>query len=115
MIQAFARFVIFINVEHCLFDAFFFEVDKAFRTDSFTNSFSCFVGVNADYVELADGILVYKVAMDLGPTKACDFAVVNTQEETLLIKPRFLHSVLEIFHDPITLVRVVGKDEIVEF
>ena len=98
-----------------MLDALFFEVDQAFCADSFADSFACFVGVNADDIELTNGVLVNKVAMDFGPAEACDFAVVNTEEESLWIKPRFMHSVFEIFHDPITLVRVVRKDEVVQF
>jgi hypothetical protein len=71
-----------------LLDALFFEVDKAFCADSFADSFACFIGVNADDIELTDGVLVYKVTMDLGPAEACDLAVVNAEEESLWIKPR---------------------------
>ena len=77
-----------------MLDALFFEVDKAFCADSLADSFACFIGVNADDIELADGVLVYKVVMDLGPAEACDFSVVNAEKESLWIKPRFLHSVL---------------------
>ncbi len=76
-----------------MFDALFFEVDKAFCADCFTDSFARFVGVNADDIELTDGVLVYKVTMDLGPTEACNLAVVNAEEEALWVKPRFMHSV----------------------
>ena len=58
--------------------ALFFKVDKPFCADRFTDSFACFVRVYADDVELTDGVLVYKVAMDFGPAEACDFAVVDT-------------------------------------
>ncbi len=61
-----------------MFDALFFEVDKAFCADCFADSFACFVGINADDIELTDGVLVYEVAVDLGPAEACNFAVVNT-------------------------------------
>ena len=98
-----------------MLDALFFEIDQAFSADCLADSFACFFGVNAYDVELTDGVLVNKVAMDLGPTEACNLAVVNTEEESLWIKPRFLHSVFKIFHNPITLIRVVGKDEVVEF
>ena len=98
-----------------MFDALFFEVDKAFCADCFADSFACFIGVNADDIELADGVLVNEVVMDFGPTEACNLAVVNAKEESLRIEPRFLHSVLEIFHYPITLVRVAGEDEVVQF
>ena len=61
-----------------MLDALFLEVDEAFCADRFADSFACFVGVNADDIELTDGIMVYEVAMDLGPAEACDLAVVNT-------------------------------------
>ena len=61
-----------------MLDAFFFEVDEAFCADSFADSLSCFIGINADDIELTDGVLVYKVAVDLGPTEAGDLAVVKT-------------------------------------
>ena len=98
-----------------MLDALFFEVDKAFCADCLADSFACFIGVNADDIELSDGVLVNKVAMDLCPAEACDLAVVNTEEESLWVKPRLVNSVFQIFHDPITLVRVVGEDEVVEF
>lgn len=114
LIKTFTRLVILIYIEHRLLNAFFFEVDKAFCANRFTYPLACFIGVNADDIELTDGILVNKVAMDLGPAESGNSAVVNAEEEALWIKPRLVHSVLEIFHDPITLVRVVGKDEVVE-
>ena len=77
LIETLTCFVIVIHIEHCLLDGLFFEVDKAFRTDCFTDSFTCFIGVNADDIELADGVLVNKVAMDLGPAEACNLAIVN--------------------------------------
>jgi len=98
-----------------LLDALFLEVDEAFCADRFADSFACFVGVNADDIELTEGVLVNKVTVDLGPAKACNLAVVNAEEEALWVKPRFVHSVLEIFHDPITLVRMVGKDKVIQF
>ena len=76
-----------------MLDALFFEVDKAFSADSFANSFARFVGIDADDIELTDGVLVYKVTVDFGPAEACNLAVVNTEEESLWIKPRFLHSI----------------------
>ncbi len=76
-----------------MLDTLFFEVDKAFRADCVADSFACFIGVDADDIELTDGVLVYKVTMDLGPTEACNLAVVNAEEETLRVKPRFMHSV----------------------
>ena len=76
-----------------MLDALFFKVDKAFGADCFADSFACLIRVNADDIELTDGVLVYKVAMDLGPTKACNLAVLNAEEESLRIKPRFMHSV----------------------
>ncbi len=60
-----------------MLNALFFEVDEAFGADSFADSFACFIGVNADHIELTDGILVYKVSVDLGPAEPCDLAVVN--------------------------------------
>ncbi len=76
-----------------MLDALFFEVDQAFCADSFADSFACLIRVNADDVKLTDGVLVNKVTVDLGPAEACDFAVVNTEEESLRIKPRLVHSV----------------------
>ena len=60
-----------------MLDALFFEVDKAFCADCFANSLACFVGVNADDIELTDGVLVNKVTMNLGPAEAGDLAIVN--------------------------------------
>ncbi len=77
LIETLACFVIVINVEHRLLDALFFEVDEAFLADGFTNSLACFVGVNADDIELTDGVLIYEVAVDLCPAETCDLAVVN--------------------------------------
>ena len=97
-----------------MLDALFFKVDKAFGADCFADSFARFVGINADDIELTDGVLVYKVAVDLGPAEACNLSVMNAEEETFWIKPRFLHSVFKICHRPISLVGVGSEDEVVE-
>lgn len=112
-IQALACFVIFIDIQHRLFDALFLEVDQTFCTDSLTDSFSGFGWINTDYIELTDGILVHKVAVNLGPTETSNLLVVNAEEETCGIKPRFVHAVFKIGHRPITLIGMLGKDQIV--
>ena len=60
-----------------MLDALFFEVDQAFCADRFADSFACFIGVNADDIELTDGALVNKVTVDFGPAEACNLAIVN--------------------------------------
>jgi hypothetical protein len=73
-----------------------------------------FFWINADNVELTDWIGVNEILMNLGPTETNDDVVVNTQEKASRIKPGLTHTVFKICHRPITLIRVVNEDFIVE-
>jgi hypothetical protein len=72
------------------------------------------VGVNTDDVELTEWILIYEVVMNLGPAETNYFAILDAEKESSGIKPGLLHSVFEICHRPVALVRVDCKDFIVE-
>jgi hypothetical protein len=52
--------------------------------------------------------------VNLGPTEAHNFSIINTEKETSGIKPRLMHSVLKICHRPIALIGMDSKDFIVE-
>ena len=82
---------------------------------NFSNPFAGFIGINTNDIELTDGILILKVVMNLGPAESNDFSIMYAEEETRRIQPRFVHSVFKICHRPISLVRMVGKDAVVEF
>ena len=47
-----------------MFDALFLEVDQTLGADCFADAFARFSGVNADDVQLTDGVLVDEVLMD---------------------------------------------------
>jgi hypothetical protein len=52
--------------------------------------------------------------VNLGPTEAHNFSIINTEKETSGIKPRLAHSVLKVCHCPIALIGMDSKDFIVE-